>query len=54
MNLYILYKKFVNDSLNKTINEKIQYEAMKALDNFNKFQTTHTFFPEVEIPEKFS
>ncbi len=52
--LLILYKKFVNDSLNKTINEKIQYEAMKALDNFNKFQTTHTFFPEVEMPEKFS
>ena len=47
--LLIIYKKFVNLSLDKTINEKIEYEAMKAFTNYNKNQSTNTFLPEVEM-----
>ena len=47
--LLIIYKKFVNSSLDKTINEKIEYEAMKAFTNYNKNQSTNTFLPEVEM-----
>ena len=47
--LLIIYKKFVNLSLDKTINEKIEYEAMKAFSKFNKNQSSNTFFPEVEM-----
>ena len=50
--LLIIYKKFVNLSLDKTINEKIEYEAMKAFSKFNKNQSSNTFFPEVEMSNK--
>ena len=47
--LLIVYKKFVNSSLDKSINEKIEYEAIKAFTNFNKTQSKNTFLPEIEM-----